>query len=116
MGVCAFSALLCTDLFPWRWIAGRHRIARILLEHIGYPWRFLAPAVLSGSMAVALYGNRAWSKGKKAMGLFLAGVTVCNVLSGVYLMDCLLYTTEPERSYEVREQYQDADYVLYISE
>ncbi len=50
------------------------------------------------------------------MGLFLAGVTVCNVLSGIYLMDSLLYTTEPNRSYQVQERYQDAEYVFYISE
>ena len=67
-------------------------------------------------MAVGLYGGRIWKRGKKAMGLFLAGVTVCNVLSGIYLMDSLLYTTEPNRSYQVQERYQDAEYVFYISE
>ncbi len=115
-GLCGFSALLCTAAFPWEWFAGLHWSIRALLEHIGYPWRFLAPAVLSGSMAVGLYGSRIWSRGEKAMGVFLAGVTVCNVLSGIYLMDSLLYTTVPNRSYEVQERYQDAEYVFYISE
>lgn len=116
MGLCIFSAFLCTGIFPWRWLAGIHWSLNALLEHIGYPWRFLAPAVLAGSMAVGLYGGRIWKRGKKAMGLFLAGVTVCNVLSGIYLMDSLLYTTEPNRSYQVQERYQDAEYVFYISE
>lgn len=116
MALCLFSAFLCTGNFLWRWLAGIHWSFRVLLEHIGYPWRFLAPAVLAGSMAVGLYGGRVWKRGRKAMGIFLAVVTVCNVLSGIYLMDCLLYTTEPDRSAVVQERYQSADYVFYISE
>lgn len=115
-GLCVFSAFLCTTASPWRILAQSHPLLRVLLEHIGYPWRFLAPAVLSGSMAVGLYGGRIWKKGKKAMGLFLLGVTVCNVLSGVYLMNSLLYTTEPNPFYETDARYQDTDYIFYISE
>ena len=67
-------------------------------------------------MAVGLYGGRIWKKGKKAMGLFLLGVTVCNVLSGVYLMNSLLYTTEPNPSYEAEPRCQEAEFIFYISE
>lgn len=116
MGICIFSAFLCTTAFPWRRLAQSGWIFSVLSEHIGYPWRFLAPAVLSGSMAVALYGGRIWKKGRKAMALFLLAVTVCNVLSGIYLMDSLLYTTEPNPSYEAETRYQEAEYIFYISE
>lgn len=115
-GLCVLSAFLCTTAFPWRLLAQSGWPLRILSEHIGYPWRFLAPAVLSGSMAVALYGGRIWKKGKKAMAFFLLIVTVCNVLSGIYLMDSLLYTTEPNPSYEAAPRYQEADFIFYISE
>lgn len=114
MSLCLLSALLSTSLFPWRWLA--RGPLRLLLEHVGYPWRFLAPAVLCGSMAVSLYGGRIRQAGRKAMALFLLGVTVCNVLSGVYLMDSLLYTTEPSPSYEAPVRCRDAEYVFYISE
>lgn len=115
-GLCAFSAFLCTTAFPWRLLAQSGWPFRILTEHIGYPWRFLAPAVLSGSMAVALYGEQIWKTGKKAMAFFLLGVTVCNVLSGIYLMDSLLYTTEPNPSYEAEPRCQEAEFIFYISE
>lgn len=115
-GFCIFSAFLCTTAFPWRRLAQAGWLFRVLSEHIGYPWRFLAPAVLSGSMAVALYGGRIWKKGRKAMALFLLAVTVCNVLSGIYLMDSLLYTTEPNPSYEAEARYQEAEFIFYISE
>ena len=115
-GLCIFSAFLCTTAFPWRLLTQLGWPIRILAEHIGYPWRFLAPAVLSGSMAVALYGERVWKMGKKAMAFFLLGVTVCNVLSGIYLMDSLLYTTEPTPFYEAEPRYQEAEFIFYISE
>lgn len=115
-GLCVFSALLCTTAFPWRLLTQIGWPLRMLAEHIGYPWRFLAPAVLSGSMAVALYGGRIWKTGKKAMASFLLVVTVCNVLSGIYLMNSLLYTTEPNPSYEAETRCQEAEFIFYISE
>ena len=50
------------------------------------------------------------------MAFFLLGVTVCNVLSGIYLMDSLLYTTEPNPSYEAEPRCQEAEFIFYISE
>ncbi|MGN1148703.1 MAG: hypothetical protein ACI4TB_09790, partial [Lachnospiraceae bacterium] len=115
-GISAVSLIMCTKIFPWGAIQKLHWLPRVLLEHVGYPYRFLVAAVLLLSIAVSILGKLVWEKGKKAMLVFLLAVTVTNVLSGVYLMDALLYTTAQSHSYEADAPYQEAEYLFYISE
>lgn len=116
LALSLLAVLFCTKLFPWGAIAGLHWLPNAMLEHIGYPYRFLAVAVLLLSMAVSIFGSMVWEKGKKAMAVFLLTVTVVNVLSGVYLMDAVLYTTGQSHSYEADAAHQEAEYLFYMSE
>lgn len=116
IGLSAVSVFFATELMPWERVAGIHRIVRALLEHVGYPYRFTVIAVLLLSAAVSLLGKAVWKRGRRAMAVFLLVVTVTNVLSGVYLMNAQIYTSERIDSFDVEEGYQNAGYLFYLGE
>lgn len=116
IGLALLAVVMATTLFPWEAVQRLHWLPNVLLEHVGYPYRFLVVAVVCLSLAVSLLGKLVLKKGKKAVLVFLLAVTVANVCSGVYLMNALLYTNEQSHSYEADEAHQNAAYLFYISE
>lgn len=116
IGLSAAAVFFATEYMPWERAAGIHRIVRALLEHVGYPYRFTVIAVLLFSAAVSLLGKAVWERGRKAMAVFLLVVTVTNVLSGVYLMNAQIYTSERIDSFDVEERYQNTGYLFYLGE
>ena len=46
MGLTALSVWICTIDFPFRWIGEKFEFAKLLLNSLQFPWRFLAIAVL----------------------------------------------------------------------
>lgn len=116
IGLSAIAVFFATELMPWERAAGIHRIVRALFEHVGYPYRFTVIAVLLLSAAVSLLGKAVWERGRKAMAVFLLIVTVTNVLSGVYLMNARIYTSERDDSFDAEEGYQNAEYLFYLGE
>lgn len=116
IGISIFSVLLSTTWMPWSRVENLHWLLRVLLEYVGYPFRYTVIAVLLLSVAVSLVGGMIWRKGKKAMVLFLTIVTVLNVLSGVYLMNAQIYTSPKSESMDAGERYTEADYLFYLGE
>ncbi len=116
IGISIFSILLSTTWIPWSRVESLHWFLRALLEYVGYPFRYTVVAVLLLSVAVSLVGGMIWSRGKKAMALFLAIVTVLNVLSGVYLMNAQIYTSPRSESIDAGERYVEMDHLFYLGE
>lgn len=116
IGLSIVAVFFATELMPWNGVAGLHWLPNVLLEHIGYPRRFTVVAVLLLSAAVSLFGRVVWRSGRKAMAVFLLVVTVANVLSGVYLMNAQVYTSERIDSFDADERYQGAEYLFYLGE
>jgi len=115
-GLALLAICMSTTAFPWRSIQGIHWLPRVLLEHVGYPYRFLAVAVVLLSGVVGLLGVEMRKKGKKYMAVFMLCVVVLNIFSGVYLMDDWMYTTEQNLSTEADEGVQGREYLFYMSE
>ncbi len=116
VGMSAVSVFFASEQMPWRQVAELHWFPRVLLEHVGYPFRFTVVAALLLSAAVSLAGSIVWRRGRKAMAVFLLIVTAANVLSGVYLMDAQIYTSEKVTSFEAEERYAGVDYLFYLGE
>lgn len=116
IGLSFVSVLLSTEWTPWSRVAALHWFPRVLLEHVGYPFRFTVIAVLLLSVSVSLMGSMVWNGGRKAMMAFLLIVTISNVLSGVYLMNAQIYTSPMPESFEAGERYVEADYLFYLGE
>ena len=119
-GSCVASlCLMCLSLriFPWEWISSLSGTGRMILEQIAYPHRFLLPAVLLLSLAASLLAAEGMERAGKCpdvAGILLGVVIFANVLSGVYLMDNLLYTTPIDHGYEVTDPaFQEGEYYLY---
>lgn len=107
--------VLSLRAFPWDQLSYGHSSIILILEHIGYPHRFLMIAVLALSLLVSLLGCWIMEYKPKLFVVFFAGIIVANVLSGVYLMNDLVYLTPMEHNTEVPPEWIDKDYMLYIS-
>lgn len=116
IGMAVLSMFMSTILFPWLAIQQWHWLCGLILEHIGYPYRFLCVAVLLLSLSVSLIGKVLCDKVSKRLLPFLVAVITLNVLSGIYLMNDILYTNEKNPSYEAELMVQDSDFIFYISE
>lgn len=109
------AMVLSLKAFPWENIACLSGKIRTLLEHLGYPHRFLLMATLLLSLLVGLIGDWTAAHKEKLMGVYMTVIIACNVMSGVYLMNDLVYTVPADISYEAPAEWQESGYNLYIS-
>lgn len=108
------AMILSLKAFPWENIASFSGSIRTLLEQLGYPHRFLVIATLLLSLLVGLIGDWTGDNRGALMGIYMAAVITCNVMSGVYLMNDLVYTVPGDSSYEAPVEWQESGYNLYI--
>ena len=116
IGLSVLALIMSSALFPWGAIQRLHWLPRVLLEHVGYPYRFLAVSVVLLSLCVSLFGQWIKERFPEKRILFLVVVIVLNVFGGMYLANDQLYTVMPDYEPQADVLYEGLDFVYYISE
>ncbi len=102
--VCAwlggFAILASCAIFPWDRIQSLGGIVQTLVSSLQFPHRFLIIATVLLAALAGTVAKGLWKKGEKAwLAGYCGGLAVLVLCSSVFLLDDILYQSEPLRVY-----------------